>query len=308
MTHTPVLLTEVLLYLDPRPGTFVVDGTLDGGGHAEEILQRLKPEGTFLGVDLDPGMTERFAKRVRPKDVHVHVAHGNYADLPNILRDAGLPKADGLLVDLGFSSEQLGSSGRAAPGERASSHAGRGFSFTNDEPLQMTYDPDAVPLRDLLLKVSEPDLANIIREFGGERMAGRAARAIVERHRKQRIETTGDLASIVRGALPRSYERGRIDPATRTFQALRIWANDELGNLPRLLKALPDILAPGGRAVIISFHSAEDRLVKQSFAAGKKSGRYELLTKKPITPSREEETRNPRSRSAKLRAIKLFRN
>ncbi|MEY4731533.1 MAG: S-adenosyl-methyltransferase MraW, rRNA (cytosine1402-N4)-methyltransferase [Candidatus Parcubacteria bacterium] len=294
MGHVPVLLNEVLLYLDPRPGTFVIDGTLDGGGHAEEILKRLRPRGTFLGVDLDPGMTEGFAKREAQSGIRIHVSQGNYADLPRIMREAGLPKADGLLVDLGFSSEQLSTSGR-------------GFSFTKDEPLLMTYDPDAVPLRDLLAKVPERELADIIRELGGERMAGRVARAIVECRRKRSIATSGELADVVRSVLPKGYERGRIDPATRTFQALRIWANDELGNLSRLLAVLPDILAPGGRAVIISFHSAEDRLVKIAFAEGKKAERYDLLTKKPIIPTREEERQNPRSRSAKLRAIAFLK-
>jgi 16S rRNA (cytosine1402-N4)-methyltransferase len=292
--HTPVLLNEVLLYLDPHPGAFIIDGTLDGGGHAAEIVKRIAPGGTFLGVDLDPDMADRFAERQHPKGVRVHVEPGNYADCAALMAERHLPKADGLLADLGFSSEQMDASGK-------------GFSFLRDEPLMMTYDPDATPLRDLLAKVPEPELARIIRELGGERMAGRVARAIVERRRKERIATTGELANTVRSALPRGYERGRIDPATRTFQALRIWANDELGNLSRLLRALPDILAPNGRAVIISFHSLEDRLVKTAFAEGKKAGRYELLTKKPVAPREEEVQHNPRSRSAKLRAISFLK-
>ncbi len=271
-----------------------MDGTLDGGGHAAEVLKRLAPKGTFLGIDLDPDMPERFAERAHPKGIRVHVAQGNYADCAALIAERNLPKADGLLVDLGFSSEQMDASGR-------------GFSFLRDEPLLMTYDPEAIPLSALLVRVTEGELANIIREFGGERMAGRVAHAIVERRRKQPIRTSGDLADIIRNALPRGYERGRIDPATRTFQALRIWANGELGNLSRLLAALPDILAPRGRAVMISFHSAEDRLVKIAFAEGKKAGRYELLTKKPITPSPEELSQNPRSRSAKLRAITFLK-
>jgi 16S rRNA (cytosine1402-N4)-methyltransferase len=292
--HTPVLVEEVLLYLDPQPGEFVIDGTLDGGGHAAEVLKRIAPRGTFLGIDLDPDMADRFAERSHPNGVRVHVARGNYADCTALMAERNLPKADGLLVDLGFSSEQMDASGR-------------GFSFLRDEPLLMTYNPDAVPLGDLLANVPEPELARIIREFGGERMAGRVARAIVLRRRKERIRTTADLASIVRNALPRGYERGRIDPATRTFQALRVWANDELGNLSRLLGELPDILAPGGRAVIVSFHSLEDRLVKTAFAEGKKSGRYELRTKKPVVPTHEEVQQNPRSRSAKLRAITFLK-
>lgn len=285
--HQPVLLKEVLQFLDPKPKQFIIDGTVDGGGHARAIMEKIMPGGTFLGVDWDAAM---IAKK-KPENENEHYAHGNYADVPEILKKQKLELADGLLIDLGFSSEQL-------------SHAGRGFSFKEEaggEPLKMTYDDSQTPLAQLLRELSEQELADVIYEFGGERRSRAIAKAIVVAGKKHPITTSGELAEVVRGAVPGNYEHGRIDAATRTFQALRIYANDELGNLKRLLERLKEILKPGGRIAIISFHSLEDRIVKQAFQTGAKEGTFELLTKKPIAPSREEEIRNPRSRSAKLR-------
>ncbi|HTY39670.1 MAG TPA: 16S rRNA (cytosine(1402)-N(4))-methyltransferase RsmH [Candidatus Paceibacterota bacterium] len=287
--HIPVLLNDVITYLDPKPGAFIVDGTLDGGGHAEAILERLGPTGKFLGVDLDPEMVERFTEG--HGSANVKAVHSNYADLPAVLEREHLPLADGLLLDLGFSSEHL-------------EQSGRGFSFLRDEPLRMTYDPQAKSVAELLRRIRQDELARIIREYGGERWADRVAKAIKIRSQRRPITTTGDLRDIVRGALPKYYERGRIDPATRTFQALRIYANDELGNLEKMLSALPGLLAPGGRVVIVSFHSLEDRLVKEAFRTGAQTGWLELLTKKPIEADYGEVRRNPRSRSAKLRAAR----
>ena len=292
MQHVPVLLQEVLEILDPHPGGFVVDGTVDGGGHARAVLERIMPGGKFLGTDLDAMLiAERRASNTDPKNVFF--IRGNYADLPEILRREGLPKADGLLLDLGFSSEQLASSGR-------------GFSFSEvskDEPLLMTYGDEREPLRDVLKRMPEKELADIIFEFGGERRSRQIAKAIVEHRRRKAIVTAGDLADVVRAALPKGYEHGRIDRATRTFQALRIYANDELGNLQKILNGLSDVLAPGGRAAIITFHSLEDRIVKLAFRDMAKSGRAEFINKKPIVATREEIRDNPRSRSAKLRGI-----
>ncbi|HUZ92404.1 MAG TPA: 16S rRNA (cytosine(1402)-N(4))-methyltransferase RsmH [Candidatus Paceibacterota bacterium] len=285
--HTPVLLNEVLQFLGPKPGEFMIDGTMDGGGHAAAILDRVGPQGKVLGIDWDRGMVERAGVRFAEKK-NMRCVAGNYADLPQILESAKLPKADGLLLDLGFSSEQLESSGR-------------GFSFLRDEPMLMTYDPAMPPVKQLLRELSEPDLAKIIFEFGGERFSRRIAKAVKERGRKRAIETSGELAEIVRGALPKGYERGRIDPATRTFQALRIYANRELENLERALANLPKVLAPGGRAVVISFHSLEDKIVKIGFKIMEKEGTIRIITKKPAVASREEMMSNPRSRSAKLR-------
>lgn len=291
--HEPVLLKEVLQALDPKPGDFIIDGTVDGGGHAAAILQRIMPGGMFLGVDWDARMISARKKQKKYADRERYV-QGNYADLPAILAEQKLCKADGLLLDLGFSSEQIG-------------HSGRGFSFADeaaDEPLLMTYDDARPPVAELLRGMREEELADIIFRLGGERLSRRIAKAIVAREREKRkpIVTSGELAATVRSAVPRNYERGRIDPATRTFQALRIYANDELGNLERALANLPAVLAPGGRAAIVSFHSLEDRIVKHSFQTFAREGTIRIATKKPIVPSREEILKNPRSRSAKLRA------
>jgi 16S rRNA (cytosine1402-N4)-methyltransferase len=179
--------------------------------------------------------------------------------------------------------------------------SGRGFSFEKDEPLLMTYDDSRRPVYALLREMSEPALANIIYELGGERYSRRIAKAIKERGRKEAITTSGELAAIVRQALPKGYERGRIDPATRTFQALRIYTNGELENLQAVLGNLSNIIKPGGRVAVISFHSLEDRIVKQTFQNLSKEGKVEILTKKPVGPTPTEEMHNPRSRSAKIR-------
>ncbi|MBI4094497.1 MAG: 16S rRNA (cytosine(1402)-N(4))-methyltransferase RsmH [Candidatus Liptonbacteria bacterium] len=300
MQHVPVLLHEVIAYLDPRPGEFVIDATIDGGGHAREILKRIGPEGMLLGVDWDRSMIEKLTLDLRRETSRVILVHGNYADMPEILAGRKLPNADGLLADLGTSSDQL-------------THSGRGFSFLRDEPLLMTYDDSRKPVKQILRDLAEPELAEIIRTFGEERYAGRVARAIKEAVRAKRIETSGALAAVVREALPRHYERGRrregmhrIDPATRTFQALRIYANRELENLERLLQALPKIMRRGGRAAFISFHSLEDRMVKTYLRNFAGSGVAELLVKKPVRATADEHRVNPHSRSARLRAAKFF--
>jgi 16S rRNA (cytosine1402-N4)-methyltransferase len=295
--HTPVLLKEVLAHLDPRPGDFMIDGTVDGGGHAAAIMRMIIPGGTFLGVDWDEAMiTRREAERKGGgRGGRERYVHGNYAELPEILKKEKLGKADGLLLDLGFSSEQLGSSGR-------------GFSFSEaaaNEPLLMTYDDSMESVAEILRRLGEAELANIIFTLGGERMSRRIAKAIVAREKEHRIVTCGELADVVRSAVPAGYERGRIDPATRTFQAFRIYANEELGNLEKILKTLGEIVKPGGRVAIISFHSLEDRTIKHSFRALAEEGITEILTKKPVTASEEEIKENPRSRSAKLRAVRM---
>lgn len=319
--HTPVLLNEVLDFLKPEPGKFFIDGTIDGGGHAAEIFRRVSPGGTLLGVDWDETMLEKsrqkisaiskseflrlrpdFAKATTGKQgfggqviSKTFFVSGNYANLPEILERENLPKADGLLLDLGFSSEQLESSGR-------------GFSFKKDEPLLMTYDSSATPVREILKEIDERVLADMIFELSGERFSRKIAAAIKTRGRKKRIETSGELNEIIKTVLPKNYERGRIEPATRTFQALRIYANHELENIEKVIKKLPEILKPGGRIVFISFHSLEDRAVKKSFKRMAKQGKIEILTPKPVRPTREEAKENPRSRSAMLRAAKLIIN
>lgn len=296
--HYPVLLKEVIEFLAPKPGSFIIDGTVDGGGHSAAILERISPKGVLLGIDWDRNMSNGVKERIAeisnsqfPVYKFIFV-HGNYADLPEILRKRKLGKADGLLLDLGFSSEQLESSKR-------------GFSFgpsADGEPLLMTYDSGSKPVKRILIELGEKELAKIIFDLSGEKFAARIAGAIKTAEKVKIIETSDELARIVRHAVPGRYERGRIDPATRTFQALRIYANDELGNLRRILSRLPEILNPGGRVVVISFHSLEDRLVKDAFRSMARVKNLKILTKKPVIPSREEILKNPRSRSAKLRA------
>ncbi|HVN26687.1 MAG TPA: 16S rRNA (cytosine(1402)-N(4))-methyltransferase RsmH [Candidatus Paceibacterota bacterium] len=292
--HEAVLLEEVIEALDPHPGEFVIDGTVDGGGHAAAVLERIMPQGMFLGVDWDETMIRKRIDNKQYGDRERYVC-GNYADLPAILAQEECPKADGLLLDLGFSSDQLEASGR-------------GFSFSEssrDEPLIMTYDPAAKPVAHVIREESESSLADIIYQYGGERRSRAIAKAIKLAGRQTPITTSGQLADVVRNALPRNYERGRIDPATRTFQALRIYANGELANLERILAVARDIMAAGGRIAIITFHSLEDRIVKRAFQRMATAGEASLLAKKPVAASREEVVRNPRSRSAKLRALRM---
>lgn len=297
--HQPVLLKEVITFLDPQPGQYIIDGTVDGGGHAAAIVERIGSDGTFVGLDWDKQLLERCKKRFADHG-NVILLHGNYAELPEIMsRDKATKnfgKADGLLIDLGFSSEQLEMSGR-------------GFSFREefkDEPLLMTYDDSQTPVYQILREESEESLANIIFEFGGERASRRIAKAIKDHGRKSPIKTSGELADVVRGVLSKKYEHGRIDPATRTFQAFRIYANEELKNLKTLLATLERIVKPRGRVVIISFHSVEDGIVKRAFQALAKESKISILTKKPVEGTREEININPRSRSAKIRAAQII--
>jgi 16S rRNA (cytosine1402-N4)-methyltransferase len=271
--HIPVLLNEVIRVLDPKAGEFFIDGTFGSGGHARAVEERIGPKGKLLAID--------WAKTGE-----------NFADLPEIMTEKKLEKADGLLLDLGFSSEQLDSP----------AGGGRGFSFQRDEPLLMTYSDGEKPVSQILREVSLSELENIIRTFGEERFAGRIAKAI----KKTLPTTSGKLAEAIRRAVPRNYERGRIDPATRTFQALRIYANRELENLESILKNLERVLKIGGRVAIISFHSLEDRIVKNYFRDYAREGKLELITKKPIMATAEEVKSNPKSRSAKLRAASLI--
>jgi 16S rRNA (cytosine1402-N4)-methyltransferase len=291
--HKPVLLKEVIEILLPQAGEFIIDGTVDGGGHASAILEKIGSKGKLLGIDLDSVMINRLRSTVNGQLSNVALVHGNYADLPEILKKNKLGKADGLLLDLGFSSEQL---------DPPAGGPGRGFSFTKDEPLFMTYSASMKPVAQIIRELGENDLAKIIFDLSGERFSRCIAKAIKEFGRKGIIKTTKELRDIVLSAVPKNYERGRIDPATRTFQALRIYANRELENLETILSNLPKVIKSGGRAVIISFHSLEDRIVKNKFREMEKEGVLTLLTKKPLSPSDEEVGENPRARSAKLRA------
>ena len=292
--HVSVLLHEVIAQLDPHPGDLVVDGTLGLGGHAKEILPRLSPGGTLLGLDLDPtrigdverGLNDEISSR--NLDVTVTTRHASYGTLPAILADIGR-KADGLLIDLGFASDQLASE--------------RGFSFTNAGPLQMTYDPAEKSLAERLQRASESELNAVLRDLGNERYSKRIARSIVIRAKAGELSTTADLRDAVTSVVPRAEGHG-IHPATRTFQALRIWANGELEHLDTILAALPEVMNPGGRVSIISFHSLEDGRVMRAFREMQKAG----LGKAPAKPTAaglDEVVANMRSRSARLRTFRF---
>lgn len=281
--HTPVLSREVIEALQPRPGQVIVDGTLGGGGHTRLIADLLQGEGRVIAIDRDPEAVERAEAELA--DLPVELEYGSYGDLPEILHHHGIEAVDGILLDLGLSSDQL------ADDER-------GFSFSSDGPLDLRFDPmRGEPAWRLVNRLSAEHLANIIYEYGEERFSRRIARRIVELRRQSEIRTALQLADIVRSCVTRD-RRSKLDPATRTFQALRIAVNDELQVIQRALSRFPDCLKPGGRLAVISFHSLEDRLVKTAF---REDPRYVILTKKPIRPNESEIHKNPRSRSARLR-------
>lgn len=292
MPHLPVLLKEVIEILNPQPNEFFIDGTIGSGGHAAEIFKGISPGGTLLGIDLDEKVIRIAEQKISAISKFILV-HGNYAELPEILEKNNLPKADGLLLDLGFSSETL--------------ESGRGFTFLKNEPLDMRYDQKRGEPADIVINYrSEKELAEIFWKYGEEKFARRIAKKIVERRSLAPIKTTFALAKTVVDASPRKIFPSRIHPATKVFQALRIYINDELGNLEKALKNIEKTIKPKGRVAIISFHSLEDRLVKNAFRELKSQGKAQILTKKPIISSKEEIISNPRSRSAKLRAIELF--
>jgi 16S rRNA (cytosine1402-N4)-methyltransferase len=285
--HIPVMPAEVLEVLAPASGQTLVDATVGGGGHARLLAERLGPTGRLIGLDQDAGMLA--LARPRLEGLPVTLVHQRFDQLPQVLAQLGVAAVDGVLADLGFSSDQVD-----APE--------RGLSFQQAGPLDMRLDPTAggETAADLLRRLSERDLADLIYQYGEERFSRRIARRIVETRQRTPLTTTDQLADVVRRCLPRP--RGRrhgLDPATRTFQALRIAVNDELGALDRLLAALPAVVKPGGRAAIISFHSLEDRRVKQAFRS---KDVWEVLTRKPVQAGEEEVRNNPRARSAKLRA------
>jgi 16S rRNA (cytosine1402-N4)-methyltransferase len=287
--HAPVLLAETLALLEPLRGGVFVDCTVGLGGHARALLDAGATR--LIGMDRDTDALQLAGEALRPWGERVELVHSDYRKLDSVLQARGLDAADGILADLGVSSMQLDAEGR-------------GFSFRRDEPLDMRMDRTAGPTAAALLEtVEEEELANVIFEYGEERHSRRVARAIVGARRQRPIATTGELAQVVRRAVPhRGYQR--IDPATRTFQALRIWVNQELEGLETFLATATARLRRGGRLAVITFHSLEDRIVKHGFralAAG--GGELRVLTRKPIVPGDEEVARNPRARSAKLRGI-----
>ncbi len=289
--HVPVLLKEAIDFLNVRRGGTYIDATVGLGGHSYEIAKRLGAPGHLIGLDKDPAALERAGSRLRASGFgetdwpSIELRQASFASLA----EARSPIADGLLADIGVSSLQL-------------SDAARGFSFQADGPLDMRMDPHSERTAEQVVNhLDERELADVIYEFGEERRSRRIARAIV---RSRPIRSTAHLAEIISAAArPMNQAERRIHPATRTFQALRILVNRELDDLRALLEAAPRILKPGGRVVVISFHSLEDRIVKDAFReAGIKDKHFRVLTRKPVTASEEESEINPRARSAKLRA------
>jgi 16S rRNA (cytosine1402-N4)-methyltransferase len=288
MTHVPVMSAEVLEFLRPSHGGLFVDCTVGLGGHARALLEA--GAARIIGLDRDRDALARARETLAPWTDRVELVHADYRTLDEVLDERRIPQIDGALADLGVSSLQFDA-------------AGRGFSFQRDEPLDMRMDQSGgATAADLVARATERELADAIFQYGEERFSRRIARALVGAREEAPIDTTGRLAAIVRKAVPR---RGpaRIDTATRTFQALRIWVNRELDGLDRFVESAARRLRAGARLVVIAFHSLEDRIVKHTLRAlHQRDGLVQVLTKKPLVPSDDEVDRNPRARSAKLRA------
>lgn len=308
--HTPVMVDEVLGYLDCQPGQICVDCTVGGGGHAAAIIEKLLPNGLLVGIDQDKEAIEAAARGLAPYKANVHLVHDNFVNLPEILTQLDISAVDGILADLGVSLYQLEASGR-------------GFSFQADEPLDMRMDMrmDSSPSQTaeaIVNEASRAQLKHIFKTYGEEKWAGEIAGKIVRAREKQRIRTTGQLVELVCAAIPgHAIRKRRLHPATKVFMALRIAVNQELEALEAFLNAAVDALRTGGRLCVLSFHSLEDRMVKQQFRAmenpctcprdfprcvcGKKP-RLRVLTRKVRRPAEAEVARNPLSRSTCLRA------
>ncbi len=292
--HQPVLVDEIVAWLVPREGSIIVDGTVGGGGHTAALARRVGSSGRLIGLDRDPAMLALAEESLQELGLPVTLVHSAYSEIRQVLDELKITRVDGLLLDLGLSSDQL-------------AWCDRGFSFAADGPLDMRFDPLASgpSAFDLLNQLPEAELAQVFFNFGEERFSRRISRRIVETRRTTPIRTTAQLADLVRRSVPGKTRHGPIDPATRVFQALRIAVNDELGQLDAALHLVPEILAPCGRAAVISFHSLEDRRVKWAF---KSDPRLTVLTKKPVTGTAQEVAVNPRARSAKLRVVERCPN
>lgn len=278
--HIPVLAHEVLEYLHPRPGDSVIDATINGGGHAFQLAERIGVTGKLFGIDRD--------KELVRKSQFVVVCD-SFANIRKIAEDHGFINVDSILFDLGFSSFHVESSGR-------------GFSFLSDETLDMRYDTDSeLSARDIVNQWPEDAIAQVLYEYGEERFSRRIARGMREARKVHAITKTGELVEIIRRAVPMRYRKGRLHFATRTFQALRIAVNNELEHITCGVRDAIELLRPGGRICVISFHSLEDRIIKKLFLEKRKETMLSIITKKPITPSKREIRDNPRSRSAKMR-------
>ena len=302
--HRSVLLEETVNGLNIKPDGIYVDGTLGGGGHAYEICRRLGNKGSIVGIDQDEAAIEAAGIRLKDFGEKVTIVRSNYCEMKSVLQGLGIDKVDGIVLDLGVSSYQLDT-------------AERGFSYREDAPLDMRMDRrQTMTARDIVNDYSEKDLYRVIRDYGEDKFAKNIAKHIVIEREKRSIETTGQLTEIIRGAIPMKFQKKSGHPAKRTFQAIRIELNRELDVLKNSLDEMIDLLNPGGRLCIITFHSLEDRIVKSAFKKNEdpctcpkdfqvcvcgKVSKGSILTRKPILPSEEELEENSRSKSAKLR-------
>ncbi len=295
--HTAVMTDEVVWLMHPKPGGVYIDCTLGSGGHAHRLLEFVCDDAQVIGIDRDQDAISAAKQRLKCFRDTVTFVHGNFSDLQDIVENLRIPQVDGILFDLGVSSYQL-------------DEAERGFSYMEDGPLDMRMNQGAgLSAEDLVNTLSVKEITDILRTYGEERWAARIANFIVERRDKAPITTTGELVEIIKAAIPARARRSGPHPARRTFQALRIAVNHELDNLHEGLEQAMKILSAGGRLIVISYHSLEDRIVKTTFlemSDPRNHGSLRILTRKPIVPCREEVIANPRSRSAKLRAAEKF--
>lgn len=289
--HFPVLLKEVIYYLNPQSNENFIDATFGEGGHSLEILEKNKPLGKVLGIEVDKEIFEKTKERFK-EIKRLILVNDSYVNLKEIIKENQFFEVKGILFDLGMCTYHLESSGR-------------GFTFKKNEPLDMRFDfKNDLTAKDILNYYPQEEIEKILREFGEERYSFRIAQAIVKERKRKKFETTFQLIDLLKKVLPKNYDNYRLPFSTRTFQALRIAVNNELENIKKGIKIAFEILNPDGRLVVISFHSLEDRIIKDYFKELKKQEKAEILTKKPITPSKEEIALNPKSNSAKLRAIK----
>ena len=295
--HIPVLQKEVIEYLDPKPNENFIDCTIDGGGHTAAILEKISPQGKVLGIDLDPELLK--AAEIKNQKAKIKnrliLVNDNFSNLKSIVARERFRPIQGILFDLGMSSWHL-------------EESKRGFSFQREEPLDMRYNTEfsILTAEKIVNEYSPKEIEKILKEYGEERFSGEIVNQIIKERKLKPIKTTFDLNEIIKKAVPKNYERGRIHPATRTFQALRIAVNNEIENFENALPQALEILKEGGRLAVISFHSLEDRIIKNFLKDSNQQNLIKILTKKPIKPTEQEIQTNKRSRSAKLRAaIKL---
>ena len=290
MTHIPVLTKEVLEYLNPKENENFIDCTVGQGGHARLILEKTSPQGKVLGIDADSEQIENCKKLLEDFENRLILENASYTDLKNIVEKSNFKNVSGILLDLGMSSWQLEKSQK-------------GFSFLRDEPLNMRYSQNnELTAEKIINEWSEKEIEKILKEYGEEKFSKKIAKNIVEQRVKERITSTFQLAGIITGSVSKRFQYGKIHCATRTFQALRIAVNDELNNLTKVLTEAISFLSSGGRIAVISFHSLEDRIVKNFFKEKENQKILKILTKKPVVGSSGEIDINPRARSAKLRA------